>query len=260
MNKKILVIEDEACTRSMFQKCLESEGFQTFGAEDGLAGVQQAQQYLPDLVICDIVMPKLDGYGVLTKLRQLPTTATIPFIFLTARTAKSEHRHGMALGADDYLTKPSTVDELLEAVTTRLEKQALLQRCYAAEYQQEPPKQQTNAQADAPESLLPSVTELAQVFNFIEANYSQGITLSDVAQAVGYSPAYLTNRVKRETGNTVNRWIIERRLAAARFLLKTTTHSVEQIALEVGYQNACHFFRQFRQYVGTTPQAWRKKP
>ena len=256
--KKILVIEDEARTRSMFQECLETEGFQTFGAENGLVGVQQAQQYLPDLVICDIVMPKLDGYGVLTELRQFPATATIPFIFLTAKTAKNEHRQGMALGADDYLTKPSTVDELLEAVTTRLKKQALLQRCYAAEYQQELPKQ-TATEADAPESLLPSVTELSAVFKFIEANYNQGITLSDVAVAVGYSPAYLTNRVKRETGQTVNRWIIERRLAAARLLLKTTNNSVEQIATEVGYQNACHFFRQFRQYTGTTPQAWRKK-
>lgn len=256
--KKILVIEDEARTRSMFQECLESEGFETLGAENGLIGVQQAQQFLPDLVICDIVMPQLDGYGVLTELRQFPATATIPFIFLTAKTAKSEHRQGMALGADDYLTKPSTVDELLEAVATRLEKQALLQRCYAAEYQQEAPPQ-TATEADAPESLLPSVTELSAVFKFIEANYSKGITLSDVAQAVGYSPAYLTNRVKRETGQTVNRWIIERRLAAARFLLKTTDRSVEQIALEVGYQNACHFFRQFRQYTGTTPQAWRKK-
>ena len=255
--KKILVIEDEARTRSMFQECLETEGFQTLGAENGLIGVQQAQQYLPDLVICDIVMPQLDGYGVLTELRQFPATATIPFIFLTAKTAKSEHRQGMALGADDYLTKPSTVDELLEAVATRLKKQALLQRCYAAEYQQETTPQTAN-EADAPESLLPTVTELSKVFKFIEANYSQGITLSDVAQAVGYSPAYLTNRVKRETGQTVNRWIIERRLAAARFLLKTTDRSVEQIALEVGYQNACHFFRQFRQYTGTTPQAWRK--
>ena len=256
--KKILVIEDEALTRSMFQECLESEGFQTFGAENGLVGVQQARQYLPDLVICDIVMPKLDGYGVLTELRQLPATAAIPFIFLTAKTTKVEHRHGMTLGADDYLTKPSTVDELLQAVSTRLEKQALFQRCYAADYQQEPPAPPAT-EADAPESLLPSVTELSAVFKFIEANYSQGITLSDVAQAVGYSPAYLTNRVKRETGQTVNRWIIERRLAGARSLLKKTDRSVEQIATEVGYQNACHFFRQFRQYTGTTPQAWRKK-
>jgi AraC-like DNA-binding protein len=83
--------------------------------------------------------------------------------------------------------------------------------------------------------------------------------LCDVAKAVGYSPAYLTNKIKQETGRTVNRWIIERRMAQALFLLRSTNQLVEQIAVAVGYQNTCYFFRQFRQYQGTTPQAWREK-
>ena len=254
---KILVIEDEARTRDMFRDCLEAEGFQTLGAEDGLAGIGLARQHLPNLVLCDILIPKLDGYEVLSQLRQVAKTATIPFIFITAKTGKADFRQGMSLGADDYLTKPSTVEDLLKAVSTRLKKRAVLEKYYAGNQStkaiaSETPDAQTNL-------IFPSVSELSEVFEFIEANYNKGITLCDVAKAVGYSSAYLTNRVKRETGRTVNRWIIERRMAQALFLLSSTNQSVEQIATAVGYQNTCHFFRQFRQYQGTTPQAWRKK-
>lgn len=80
-SKKILVIEDDAITRNLFLEVLEAQGFDTIGAEDGLAGIEQAQKHLPDLVICDIQMPDMDGYSVLTTLRQDPDTAIIPFIF-----------------------------------------------------------------------------------------------------------------------------------------------------------------------------------
>ncbi|WP_036477519.1 response regulator [Myxosarcina sp. GI1] len=256
---KILVIEDEARTRDMFRDCLEAEGFQTLAAEDGLAGIELARQHFPNLVLCDIVMPKVDGYGVLSQLRQDVTTATIPFIFITAKIGKAERRQGMTLGADDYLTKPSTVEELLEAVSARLEKQAILQRYYSANCQPSVVSVVSTVSERETELFFPNIPELGKVFEFIEVNYNNGITLCDVAKAVGYSPAYLTNRVKLETGRTVNRWIIERRMAEALFLLRTTKQSVEQIATAVGYQNTCHFFRQFRQYQGTTPQEWRKK-
>ena len=116
MMKKILVIEDEVQTRDMFLECLEAEGFDTIGTENGFVGVQLTQDELPDLVICDIMMPQLDGYGVLAQLRQNPVTAMIPFIFITAKTAEAERRKGMELGADDYLTKPCTAEDLLRAI------------------------------------------------------------------------------------------------------------------------------------------------
>jgi len=137
--KKILVIEDTAPTRNLFLECLEAEGFYTIGAENGLVGVQRAQEHLPDLIICDIKMPELDGYGVLTKLRQDPATEIIPFIFVTGMGTRADLRLGMELGADDYLTKPFTVEELLGAISARLSKQAALNRRFAAEPQQVPP-------------------------------------------------------------------------------------------------------------------------
>ncbi len=258
--KKILVIEDWAETRNFFVECLKAEGFYAIGAKNGLIGVQRAQEHLPDLITCDIMMPQLDGYGVLTTLRTDPITAMIPFIFLSAKATKAELRFGMDLGADDYLTKPCTVEELLGAIAARLEKQAALQQRYAAQFQQapEPPLADIATFSAAPKSILPGVPQLKEVFDFIEANYHQPITLCDVAAAVGYSRAYLTDLVGSQTGKTVNRWIVERRMAEVRSLLQNTDQSVEQIAQAVGYQNACHFFRQFRQHHGTTPQAWRK--
>jgi two-component system sensor histidine kinase/response regulator len=127
---KILVIEDEQAILGNILETLELEGYEAVGAGDGRAGVALAQEHLPDLIVCDIMMPKLDGYGVLLELRNDPTTALIPFVFLTARATRDDMRQGMVLGADDYLTKPFTPPELLGAVQARLERQTSIVREY----------------------------------------------------------------------------------------------------------------------------------
>ena len=126
--KKILVIEDEQDIRLHIVKILQYEGYHAIDAENGRIGVQRARQEHPDLIICDVLMPQLNGYGVLTALRQNPLTAAIPFIFLTAKTTQNDIRKGMSLGADDYLTKPFKVTDLLAAVKTRLEKHTLISK------------------------------------------------------------------------------------------------------------------------------------
>ncbi|MEH2327223.1 MAG: response regulator [Nostoc sp.] len=279
--KKILVIEDDNVTRNLYLMGLEAKGFDTIGANNGLAGIQQAQEHIPDLVICDITMPDMDGYSVLNTLRQDPVTAIIPFIFLTGSSTKADVRKAMELGADDYLTKPSTLDELLRAIAIRLQKQATLQYWWAMKLEKAQPSlfaDNTTAIAEGvsvgkasgteapdteimmpPKSIFPYIPQLKEVFDFIEAHYHQGITLCDVAVAVGYSPAYLTNRVAKQTGETVNCWIVKRRMAGARFLLQNNDQTVEKIAKALGYQDVSHFSRQFRQHHGLPPQAWRKE-
>ncbi|MDY6899832.1 MAG: AraC family transcriptional regulator [Cyanobacteriota bacterium] len=106
--------------------------------------------------------------------------------------------------------------------------------------------------------IFPSIPRLRKVFEFIEFNYRQNIGLKEVAQAVGYSSAYLTNLVRRLTGKTVNNWIIERRIAEAKRLLLETDLSIERIAFDIGYQNMNHFYYQFRNYYKNTPGAWRE--
>ena len=130
---KILLIEDEELVRENVLELLDAEGFETCCADNGRVGINIAQQENPDLILCDVMMPELDGYGVLEQVRQNPQTVTIPFIFLTAKAAKGDFRAGMELGADDYLTKPFTRAELLGAVGSQLRKKAAI----AARYQSE---------------------------------------------------------------------------------------------------------------------------
>lgn len=134
--KKILVIEDEEFVRENISELLDAEGFDVITAEDGRIGVDLAKAMVPDLILCDVMMPELDGYGVLAALRQEPATAAVPFIFLTAKAAKADFRQGMELGADDYITKPFTRAELLGAITSRFKKQAVVQDRYHTELQQ----------------------------------------------------------------------------------------------------------------------------
>lgn len=122
--KHILVIEDNTEVRENIEETLELSGYQVTAAEDGNVGVQSALENPPDLILCDVMMPKLDGFGVLNILSKKPATADIPFVFLTAKSEKSDFRRGMNLGADDYVTKPFYKDELLQVIETRLKKSA----------------------------------------------------------------------------------------------------------------------------------------
>jgi two-component system, sensor histidine kinase and response regulator len=124
----ILVIEDEDNIRDTICEMLRAENHNVVEAEDGKIGVELAKEAIPDLVICDVMMPELDGYTVLYHLREDPSTQTVPFIFLSAKSAKEDMRLGMDLGGDDYLTKPFTRQELLSAITTRLAKQQAIER------------------------------------------------------------------------------------------------------------------------------------
>jgi len=124
----ILVIEDNPEILSNVVDFLEAEDFETLSAENGRLGLELAFSHPVDLILCDIMMPELDGYGVLNALRQNPATATVPFVFLTAKGERQDLRTGMNLGADDYLIKPFTPDELLEAVSARLSRSAQLEQ------------------------------------------------------------------------------------------------------------------------------------
>jgi CRP-like cAMP-binding protein/ActR/RegA family two-component response regulator len=126
--KKILIIEDNEDIRSNTAEILELSNYKVTVAENGKTGVSKALENLPDLVVCDIMMPELDGYGVLHALQRNEATKNIPFIFLTAKAERSDMRKAMDLGADDYLTKPFDGTELLNAVGSRLKKMELLKQ------------------------------------------------------------------------------------------------------------------------------------
>ena len=124
--KTILIIEDNLEVRENTAELLELANYKVLTAENGKIGIELAKSTLPDLIICDIMMPELDGYGVIHVLSKIPETAAIPFIFLTAKTEKTDIRKGMNLGADDYLTKPFDDVELMDCVEVRLRKNELV--------------------------------------------------------------------------------------------------------------------------------------
>ncbi|BAZ86021.1 response regulator [Dolichospermum compactum] len=256
--ERIIVIDNDIVNRNFVLDCLHSQGYNAIGAENSIVGLQLIKKHLPDLVICDLVMPDMDGYTVLSNLREDSLTAITPFIFLTDINTKASLRKSMELGADDYLTKPATTDELLRAVAIRLQKQALFRYWYTTNSPQvtlaESPDTSVNSQ-----SIFPDIPHLKKVFDYIEANYQKGITSSKVAEAVGYSSAYLTNQVAKQTGKPINVWIVKRRMVAALPLLENTHQTIEEISINLGYQSSCHFSRQFRQYHGLSPRDWRKK-
>lgn len=282
---KILVIESEIKSRNIFLKCLKEKGFDPIGAENGLVGIELAQQYLPDLIISGIVMPKLDGYEVLATLRKNPATATIPLIFVTNKATLADIRKAMNLGADDYLIKPCTVEELLEAIAAQLRKQNFSKQNYVAQLGEIPKlteasglELQVNLERKIAstrkflkisldesvklvfaKSIFPSIPKLNDIFDFIEAHYHKSIGLHDMAQSFGYSTAYLTDLVGNETGQSLYRWITYRRMVAACSLLLEKDLPMDCISETVGYRSTWCFFRNFRNSFGMTPGDWRRE-
>ena len=177
---KILVIEDEESIRENILDLLEAENFEGIGAINGKVGIKLASEQIPDLILCDMMMPEVDGHGVLKALRSEPLTATIPFIFLTAKADKSDVRTGMELGADDYITKPCTPQELLKAIAIRIEKQKTISR----KSQQTLDELRTNISMSLPHELR---TPLNAIMGFSELILSEYHVLkeSDILEMIG---------------------------------------------------------------------------
>lgn len=178
---KILVIEDEAAIRANIVELLEAEDFEVLQAKNGQIGINIAKAEIPDLIICDVMMPELDGYGVIKALRKEPNTATIPFIFLTALADKSENRKGMEMGADDYLTKPCMPDDLLKAISIRLEKQEIIHK----KSQQKLDELRSSIALSLPHELRTPLNGILGFTNILMSEY-ESLEISEIREMLGY--------------------------------------------------------------------------
>ena len=204
--KTILVIEDQPQMRRNVCTVLEMEGFEVLTAENGRLGVAAAKEDLPDLILCDVMMPELDGYGVLQSLRAHKPTATTPFIFLTAKGEKPDVRTGMNLGADDYLTKPVMKDELLAAIRSRFDRQ----EAHAKELQAQladANRFNPNFDSPAPLETLGLTPREAEVLLWV----AQGKSNGDIAIICGMAE----KTVKKHLGSVFEKLGVENRNAAA---------------------------------------------
>jgi DNA-binding NarL/FixJ family response regulator len=171
--KKILIIEDEPEMRRNLQTMLRLENFEVKSAADGRAGLALAEAENPDLILCDVMMPVMDGHAVLKELRNNPATMNIPFVFLTAKGERADLRSGMNLGADDYLTKPVVREDLLAAVNARFKRQDQLdQREFKPDFS-----------SYEPLLALDLTPRVAEVLLWV----AQGKTNADIAAILGIS-------------------------------------------------------------------------
>jgi DNA-binding NarL/FixJ family response regulator len=196
--KKILLIEDEPRMRGNIAVILEMENFRVTTRADGAGGVEQARREKPDLIICDIMMPGLDGYGVLEALRRDPDTSAIPFIFLTAKSEWLDVRAGMNIGADDYLVKPVKVDDLLRAVRSRLER---------ADQQRSRSRRSPDFSSAAPLKALGLTSREAEVLSWV----AQGKSNSEISIILGAAEP----TVKKHLEHIFEKLGVENRNAAA---------------------------------------------
>lgn len=200
---KILSVDDDATIREMIVDILETQNYELISAHNGRAGIELAKEQHPDLIICDVEMPDMDGWGMLEEIRKDQDLQETPFIFLTGLNSMQNLRQGMNLGADDYLTKPFTVDELIKAVKTRLERQQMLQEKHQAELKQ---ADQKIAQAIYFDSVtaLPNRKRMQEYF-LTTANAANGqnvcvfsIALDHFDEAMASRPPALANFVLKE--------------------------------------------------------------
>jgi len=199
--KKILVIEDEAETLENLVLMLEMEGFKPLSAPNGRAGVAVAKRELPDVILCDVSMPELDGYGVLESLRGDAATVSIPFIFLTAKGDKKDLRTGMNLGADDYLTKPASAEEVMSAIRARLDRHGEKEKAAMAKVEFKP-----NFDSAKPLESLGLTPREAEVLLWV----AQGKSNGDIAVILGCAE----NTVKVHVARTFEKLGFENRNAA----------------------------------------------
>ncbi len=208
--KKILVIEDETETRANLVLMLELEGFQPVSAPNGRKGVEVAKRELPDVILCDVSMPELDGYGVLEALRADEQTVSIPFIFLTAKGDKKDLRTGMNLGADDYLTKPAGAEEVLTAIRARLERHNEKEQAALAKVELKP-----NFTSAKPLEALGLTPREAEVLLWI----AQGKSNADIGTILGCAE----NTVKVHSARIFEKLGFENRNAATVRALEVLT-------------------------------------
>ncbi|MGC6431031.1 MAG: response regulator [Jejuia sp.] len=182
--KKILLIEDDTILRENTAELLELSNYDVVTAPNGKIGLETAKSVIPDIIVCDVMMPELDGYGVLEGLSKQESTKYIPFIFLSAKTERKDVRKGMDLGADDYITKPFEEDELISAIESRLAKASILK-----DIREQEPKEESEEIQD--------IRNLNDLKNFFDDNgqtykFKQGQTIYEEGQHSNY--IYLIER------------------------------------------------------------------
>jgi DNA-binding response OmpR family regulator len=249
--KKILLVEDSHEFRQFLTEQLESE-YQIIQAADGEEGEQQILKHLPDLVITDIMMPKVDGVELCRRIKSNLQTSHIPIILLTARSSDDSRLVSYEAGADEYISKPFNFDILLLRIRNLIAKQ-------------EERKEQfrKSVTVNPTEITITSLDEkfIAKTLEFIEKNMSNTeYFIDDLSRDIGMGKTNLYNKILSITGLTPAQFIRSIRLKRAAQLLRESQYNVSEIANIVGFGTIKYFNIHFKQEFGQTPSQYRQKP
>ncbi len=245
----LLLVEDNPDLRAYMRSIFEGH-YRVMEAIDGQDGLDRAFEEIPDLVVCDVMMPRLDGYGFCKKLKTDLRTSHIPVVMLTARAALEDRIEGLKLGADDYLTKPFDRPELLVRVQNLLKQRELLRQKYS---------QQMTAPSDDPAEPLDSLDErfVQQAIAVVkEQGSDSSFSIDALCEAMNVSRSNLYRKLKALTGQSTTEFIRSIRIYRAAELLKQPGMTVSEAAYQAGFESASYFSKAFREQMGVPPSDW----
>ncbi len=243
----ILIIEDDLDVRENIAEVLKFKGFEVSSAMDGAIGLSKLKEKRYDLVISDIMMPGLDGYQVLKRIKKNPLTSQIPVILLTAKTMVESKIEGLEYGADDYITKPFNAKELLARVTNLIENRKALK----AKTLMEKPRRDVESVEDL------FIRDLLEVFSRNLDN--SAFVIEHAVPEVGLSKSTIQRKVKNYTGKTFNQLLREFRLEQAKLMMEKKGGNISEIAFQTGFNSVSYFSFSFKNYFGYAPTKEKKE-
>lgn len=242
---KVLIVEDEQDIRENIAEIFKLSKFKVFEAENGQIGLDIAVEIKPDIVVSDILMPIMDGFGLLENLKTNPATDHIPVILLTAKTMMDSKLLGLKIGADDYITKPFNVDELVLRATNLVETRKKLRRT---------PIIPEKLKIESKDDLF-----IKKIYSIMEKNIDKfDFSVEDFVREMGYSRSAVQKKIKAITGKTATNLVRDYRLERAKQLIEQGAGFLSEIASMVGFNSLSYFSNCYKQYFGINPSEVKK--
>ncbi len=239
-NAKILLLEDDQSLRQILIKVFTEAGYKTHAVKDGEHALKDLKRFYPDIIISDVLMPKMNGIEFLKFIRKNPTYKDIPFIILSAKATLEDRIEGLEHGADDYIIKPFDVQELVLRIKNTLDLRNRSKKNITPN---------NNGNLDQR-----SMVFLRRLFDYLSTNITDtDLNLDKVSLALNMSPSGLQKKIKRLTDKSFTQYVREKRLEYAKELLDLGIHNVNEVAEKSGFKNVSYFSDAFRKYYGYPP-------
>lgn len=243
---KVLIVEDEQDIRENIAEIFKLSKYKVFEAENGRKGLEAASELQPDIIVSDILMPEMDGFELLERIKTNPQTDHIPVILLTAKTMMDSKLKGLKIGADDYITKPFNVDELVLRATNLVDTRKKLRRT---------PIIPEKLKVESKDDLF-----IKKIYSIMEKNIDKfDFSVEDFVREMGYSRSAVQKKIKAITGKTATNLVRDYRLERAKQLIEQGAGFLSEIAGMVGFNSLSYFSNCYKQYFGVNPSEVKKK-